>query len=342
MLSGSDTPLQSEIFRPLGARTYEVEGGAIMVAWKAFPPLETAASHECPPSHSALIYLPGWSFTERTTAIAPLCQAAADYAHEMTYAVDTRAAALIPHSLACEAEAVRRWLRESGIATVTLIGDSQGGAQAIHLTVLLQESSPDIEVKALVLYNPVGLYDQPIRTLLRNYVLEGQKLRRDVARMANAKEVSSLLQHNLTEGARVIVRELLRSHVQYPRRLLNEIKEMAQANPHLTEIRVPVILVQGASDLLSHPARIIPAQAGGGETQPSSYLKDRHEREHFLQRHVFPQSPYVKMLVVEKMGYHALPSLRPKEVVHASLYLLKRWKRTQEQPAVQHPIVQTR
>ena len=38
VLSGGDTPLQSEIFRPLGAKTYEVEGGAIMVAWKAFPP----------------------------------------------------------------------------------------------------------------------------------------------------------------------------------------------------------------------------------------------------------------------------------------------------------------
>ena len=40
--------------------------------------------------------------------------------------------------------------------------------------------------------------------------------------------------------------------------------------------------------------------------------------------------PNVKMLVAEKMGYHALPSLRPKEVVQATLYLLKRWKRTQE------------
>jgi hypothetical protein len=47
----------------------------------------------------------------------------------------------------------------------------------------------------------------------------------------------------------------------------------------------------------------------------------------------------VKMLVAEKMGYHALPSLRPKEVVHASLYPLKRWKRTQEQPDAQYPIV---
>jgi hypothetical protein len=116
---------------------------------------------------------------------------------------------------------------------------------------------------------------------------------------------------------------------------------MAQANPRLTEIRVPVILVQGASDLLSHPAQIIPAQAGGEETQPSSYIKDRHEREHVLQRRVFPQSLYVTMLVAEKMGYHALPSLRPKAVVHASLYLVKRWKRTQEQPAVQYPIVKT-
>jgi len=152
--------------------------------------------------------------------------------------------------------------------------------------------------------------------------------------MAEAKEVSRLLLHNLTEGAFAVVRELLRSHVHYPRRLLGEIKEMAQANPRLTEIRVPVILVQGASDLLSHPAQIIPAQASGEETQPSTYIKNRHEREHVLQRRVFPQSPYVTMLVAEKMGYHALPSLRPKAVVHAPLYLLKRWKRTQEQPDV--------
>jgi hypothetical protein len=55
----------------------------------------------------------------------------------MTYAVDTRAVAIVPHSLANEAAAVRRWLQESGITVVTLIGDSQGGAQAIHLTVLL-------------------------------------------------------------------------------------------------------------------------------------------------------------------------------------------------------------
>jgi pimeloyl-ACP methyl ester carboxylesterase len=329
VFGGCCRALQSEVFRPLGVKTYEVEGAAITVAWKGFPPREVVASHERLPSHSALLYLPGWSFTERTKAIAPLCQAAADYAQEMTYAVDTRVAALVPHSLAYEAEAVRRWLQESGITTVTLMGDSQGGAQAIHLAVLLQESHPETEVRALVLYNAVGLYDQPIRSLLRTYLQEGHQLRREVARMAEAKEVSRLLLHNLTEGAFAVVRELLRSHVHYPRRLLNEIKEMAQANPPLTEIRVPVILVQGASDLLSHPAQIIPAQAGGEETQPSSYIKDRHEREHILQRRVFPQSPYVTMLVAEKMGYHALPSLRPKAVVHASLYLVKRWKRMQ-------------
>jgi pimeloyl-ACP methyl ester carboxylesterase len=338
VLSSCDTALQTGDFRPLGTKTYDVERVAITVAWKAFPPIEVAASHEHLLSHNALIYLPGWSFTERTKAIAPLCQAAAEYAQEMTYAVDTRAASIVPHSLAYEAEAVRRWLQESKIAKVTLIGDSQGGAKAMHLAVLLQESNPEIEVKALVLYNSVGLYDQPIRTLLRDYVQEGYKLRRGVARMVNAKEVSSLLQQNFTEGSFAIMRELLRSHIHYPRRLLNEIKEMAQANPRLSEIQVPVILVQGASDLLSHPARIIPAREGGDETQPSSYIKDRHERENFLQRQVFPRSPYVQMLVAEKMGYHALPSLRPKEVVRASLHLVKRWKRMHEQPDVQYPL----
>jgi pimeloyl-ACP methyl ester carboxylesterase len=200
VFGGCGTALQSEVFRPLGAKAYEVEGAAITVAWKAFPPREVVASHERQPSHSALLYLPGWSFTERTKAIAPLCQAAAEYAQEMTYAVDTSAAARVPHSLAYEAEAVRRWLQESRISTVTLMGDSQGGAQAMHLAVLLQESHPETEVRALVLYNSVGLYDQPIRTLLRTYIQEGHQLRREVARMAEAKEVSRLLLHNLTEG----------------------------------------------------------------------------------------------------------------------------------------------
>jgi len=73
--------------------------------------------------------------------------------------------------------------------------------------------------------------------------------------MAEAKEVSRLLLHNLTEGAFAVVRELLRSHVHYPRRLLGEIKEMAQANPRLTEIRVPVILETVWKD--AKPTRIL-------------------------------------------------------------------------------------
>ena len=92
-----------------------MEGAAITLAWKAFPSRAAAASHERLLSHSALLYLPGWGFTERTKAIAPLCQAAAEYAQEITYAVNTRAAALVAHSLAYEAEALRRWLQESGI-----------------------------------------------------------------------------------------------------------------------------------------------------------------------------------------------------------------------------------
>jgi hypothetical protein len=41
---------------------------------EAFLPQAAAASHGLLPSYSALIYLPGWSFTQCTKAITPLCQ----------------------------------------------------------------------------------------------------------------------------------------------------------------------------------------------------------------------------------------------------------------------------
>jgi hypothetical protein len=50
------------------------------------------------------------------------------------------------------------------------MGDSQGGAQAIHLAVLLQEGNPEIEVKALVLYWLLGITvpKQAVKSFVEN------------------------------------------------------------------------------------------------------------------------------------------------------------------------------
>jgi len=51
-------------------------------------------------------------------------------------------------------------------------------------------------------------------------------------------------------------------------------------------------------------------------------------REKYLNEHLFPGSPYIRMLVPEKLGVHALPFLRPDSIAKTSLYMLQRSKRT--------------
>ncbi|MCL4416620.1 MAG: hypothetical protein M1365_08010, partial [Actinobacteria bacterium] len=85
----------------------------------------------------------------------------------------------------------------------------------------------------------------------------------------------------------------------------------------------------GAHDKVSNPAEIIPNQ---DPNSTKAYVDKADEREEGL-KNIFPNSPYVRLLVPEKMGYHNVSYSRPESSARTVLYMLNRYKRQQPQPA---------
>jgi pimeloyl-ACP methyl ester carboxylesterase len=311
---------------------FDIEGaGRIKVAWREFKP-----AREHSPSQRTVIFIPGWGFSEHAEAINPLCQALANFSHDTTYAVDTRAERIVPQTLLYEAEAVRRFLQVKCVKNVVVVANSHGGGQAGELVVLLQKKNSDIHIEGLILLDSMALYTQTVEEVVRNYPREMLNQRVDLKHLTQLKGNQSLQTQNrkyLREGSLEILSEILHSHIQYPHRLLNEIQGMINTNPHLGDIEVPVVLVHGAHDMLSQPARIIPYQERprvAGRPFIENVQQDvGNEREAFLRGSLFHKSPYVRMIVPEKAGSHGLLSVRPQSVARSSLYLLERYQRQQ-------------
>jgi hypothetical protein len=125
-----------------------------------------------------------------------------------------------------------------------------------------------------------------------------------------------------------------KSRLNYPSRFKNEILETAAVNSRLAELRVPIILISGAQDPISNPEKIIPPgeeekvlEVWEHEQQTLEVKNFSDPREEFLRKNVFPNSPYIRMVVPEKLGHHGLPLYRSKSVARAALYLLKRFER---------------
>ena len=312
-------------------KVYEVEGaGRIKVDWREFQPAETT------PSNRTIIFLPGWGFNEHAEATVSLCQAFTDYSHDTTYAVDTRAEQIVPHTLLFEAEASRRFINEKGIKNAVVVAHSLAGGQAGELIALLQERNRDILIDGLILLDSMALYDQTIGEFVRNYLREMRNQRAGLKHLPQFKGSEDLQTQNnrfLREGLLEVLSEIMHSHVQFPHRLLNEIQEMIKTNPSLGHIEVPIVLVHGAHDMLSQPACIIPYQGRpqiSGRPYTEGLQQDiGNEREEFLRNSLFHKSPYIRMVVPEKAGHHGLSSLRPQSVARSSLYLLERYKRQQ-------------
>jgi pimeloyl-ACP methyl ester carboxylesterase len=313
-----------------GEKNYEVGGEIVRVAWKTFEPKEKKETS----SDGAVVFIPGWSITEKADSIERLCAQFADYSENPTYAIDARTENIVPNSAEIQAEAIRFFVREKGLNDIVLAGNSLGGAEVVHLAALLQEKDPDVRIEGLVLLDSLSLYDQTVPALAANYTrdlvkTEGEmvaiKAKKMFGREPRLKKstAATLADQNkkyLTDGTVEILKEIMRSNVDYPRRTMAEIRQMAKTNPHLKDVKAPVVIIQGADDLLSNSDKIIPKP---------EHREDMRTREAFLKENVFTNAPHVAMIVPEKLGHHNVSYSRPEEVARSSLYMLKRWRREQ-------------
>lgn len=322
-----------------GFKKYEVGGEAVNVAWKIYQPKikeEAGSSAESEGGKKAVIFIPGWSINERAKSIEILCGEFADYSESPAYAIDARTDNVLPNSTEVQAEAVRRFIEEQELTDVTLVGNSLGGVEAIHLTAFLQEDAEKIKIEGLVLLDSLSLYDQTVPELGLHYAKDIAKAqasssavisKRAFGNKPRIKEstASALASQNrkyLTGGMAEILREVMRSGVDYPKRMASELRQMTKKNPHLQDIKVPVVMIQGEHDLLSDPKKII----SGAEEREHLKL-----REEFLKENIFTNAPHVAMVIPEKLGSHNVSYTRSEEVARSSLYMLKRWNRDQRE-----------
>ncbi len=306
------------------------EGVPIELACREFDPAQENGQ-EKRERGSEVFFFPGVGVDVDTKIAEDLGGAFAEASHERAYVVTTKVTKEINDSFYEQAVAIARFIREKGKTNITPAGHSEGGDRAIDVVSILQKD-PGIAIDGLVLLDSTGLYEQSPNEVTKGFfkdamvdvprdlILKGVPRKGGQTRLSHIKKGMSVG----TDVAFGIAKDIWQiwrkeSRVGTMSRISAEAKNLSKMNPRMAEIEVPVVLISGTSDPISNPEKIAPPD----------------EREEYLKEHLFPKSPYVKMVAPEKIGHHSMPFFRPKSVARASLYLLKRFHRAPQEEAVE-------
>lgn len=329
---------------PVERKLYQIESGeTIEVTAKTFDylPKDAEPTSESRETEQNVVFLPGWKMAADSAAVEKLGTAFAERSRGKAFAVTTRSEEMpaAKDGLYKEAMAISRFIKEKGLTNVVLAGHSQGGDKAIDLATILQQD-PELRLKGLLLLDAVGLYEQEPKSLAKDFVRDSL-LNTPVTMFKKLFKNPGAVSQSLKAGNSIvggIFKEMAKSGSKSLERMKGEVQTMARQNPRLNQIQVPVILMAGVEDLVSDPGKIIPQgeeerilaewEQKDAEAGTETFIDPR---EKFLQEEVFPQSPYIRMVVPEKMGHHGLPLFRSESVANASLYLLKRFERRSQE-----------
>jgi pimeloyl-ACP methyl ester carboxylesterase len=345
-----------------GGKPYTLESGInVEITSAEFKPRDREGRDlaEAPPDRGVIV-MGGWGNT-RLVTMKDLSQAFADNAKASSYLVSARSleqgnkmTGETPHFLYEEAHAVSQFIKERGLKEVTIAAHSQGASRAIDVANILQ-NDPTIKVEGLVLLGPTGLYEQDPLDLAKTFLAHtGLEIPKAVKKAAEkgAPYIHGLAKRGNEHAspdeqtAREILKEgtwdglmtnfdLLRRHWLKPatlvRKIKSEIGEMAKKNPRAEHVRVPIVLITGTHDPVSSRERIVPSEEEEKMRkemdESPGQRKTLAAREKILRNELFRNSPYVRMIVPEKMGNHLVQIFRPESVAKVSLYLLKRQRR---------------
>lgn len=276
--------------------THNVGGLNFVVSLSEFRPKRPTNTN------SAAIFIPGWSIDDNAPTVKGICEPLAQNSGAPIFAVKARAERAVKGYLPGGAEAIRRTVEQviekEGIKSLTVMGNSEGGAEAIALVARLQKLNPNIKIDGLILFDSVSLYNQHDTNFLRLYL-------EDIVKTTTASSRRKIKPNAVyaASGAFGIVREFVHSRpLGFIKRSGREIREMAKESPYLSEVHVPVIIVQGKDDVISNPSKTT--------------------------SDVFPNSPWVNKITAEEWSLHNAAFVTPKIVAEA-LASLKTHNQTQ-------------
>lgn len=287
--------------------------------------LSPKKEHSKPPDpNNLIIFLPGWATEAGTKTAGAVGQSFANEANRQTLVIDTKPDKAVNDTLYKEAEAVSRLVKQMGATKITIAGYSEGGIKAVDLAVILQ-NNPKITIDGVILMESMGLYNEDSkRGFVGRFVGDTLKSSRYLFR-----------RKTLTRGANFgtdvffgWIKDMARTNVKYPQRVMSQVKEMSETQKHVKELTTPVILVHGHENGVSNPEKVVPGY------QYLDVMKKDEEtgllydpRERFLKNTLFPNSPFVRMVTSRNLPHHTMPVLRAEQVARDSLYLLKRYWR---------------
>lgn len=338
--SPPETPQEKSVEKILtpgnkGTKTYEVNGGNVDVNFRVISPNRSNKTKDGENLSSELIvFLPGWSVDSGTKSAEVVGQAFADSGNTDVIVVDTKPKGKIENSLHYEAEAVSRLIKESGAKKVIIAGYSEGGIKAINLAAIIQSEKDQEEsqllVDGLILMESVGLYNQNsqkkfVAEFIGDTIISSKHLLN--------KDIRSRAARFGTDVLFGMTREAFRTKILgYPSRVLSQANEMMNVEDSIKDLRMPIVLIQGEDDPVSSPDKVVPEYKEKDSVTKQELSEDKpynSRREQYLQKNVFPNSPYVRMVVGEKLSNHGMPVFRAEQVAKDSLYLLERYSREQ-------------
>lgn len=322
-----NTPESTDITSPLEQEenkketlTYNIDGTNVEVEYLRFTP-ETKNGEELGQMKKSVIYFPGWSMPSDAESSEKLVQTLAEETVKdggcSAFSVTSRAENVSSNSLSTEAMAIAKFVKEKGLEEIVLVGHSKGGQKAANVAVQIQKNHPDINVSGLLLYSPVGLYEQGGVELTTKFW--GNALTQRMVTLPD-KKLNKAYGSLTRDISGSMIKEIKQLKQNYPKRVISEIVEMAKSDPAFKEIECPVILIQGQDDPVSSPEKTIES-ISNLETNDFSINKNKHLEK------IFPNSPYIRHIVGERLGNHGMAIYRSRAVARVALYLLRRYYR---------------
>jgi hypothetical protein len=359
--------LSGERPNPASADSFSatVEGLSVKVDSLTYLPTEDAnrmeylfPRSESGESNPAVIYAAGWPTRANDPSFKdPMGQALAEFSGVQALYVDTVAQKTTNDSLRKEAIAMVNMIEERGFTEVVISGHSEGGKKALFACLELQRRNNEriragkkpIEIRGMMLVQALGLYDKGgVVGLVVDFL--GEKPGTDKA----IKELRKLeKKYGVPRGADMAKREMKGSGaivasalsqdlneygLGYAGFLLNQAGEMLSQVPEISEISVPIVLIQADKDKVSEREKIIPENVDSpalksADAQRDAPWKEKKSlgkgvqglREEHLKNEKFPNSPYIRVVVPKKLGRHTIVITRG-EVAGGLIYLNRYWR----------------
>jgi pimeloyl-ACP methyl ester carboxylesterase len=263
-----------------------------------------------------VIFLTGILNNADSKSIEPLCQTFANETGTDTFAIDNPG-----EKVAEAAEAIRQFIDQKQLKNIIIAGNSLGGVKAMHLVNLLAKKIPAITINGLILINSGGLYEQNALTYPVMHALDFFKTKNSITQLAKNAKGKGIIKKNQQNYEQDAWQGLI-AEPKDPLIAFNNLQEVTQKFPGAANIHVPVIIVHGLNDLSFQHDQIMP--------RPDPTVDEVltiSQRESHVQKTIFPNSPYVRVLVPEKVAHHNTMYLHGDIVAHDALVLLEKWSK---------------